>query len=274
MLADDDVTALLHKTSRILRLVDDDVTQQEDSSSSSSSSSSGANHVLLLHVWMFSAFACGFTSLEPNSQEVVKKLAKFHKRENPRFVVTHTRPFQIPNSTALVTTLPATAKQTRCSRRESRERERERERERASARENRERGEKTLKGKGKADNDGRYVCFELSSNNNAKKRSQGTKEGMFVVCTQRSLEYKRFSREKKTQENKETNHKLMRGEAKMLKIFTKLCKRKRKTRAKQNRTTCATTNLSPQSLLTFFFGCLPVLPDSHDDPHVFYVSSR
>ncbi len=45
MLADDDVTALLHKTSRILRLVDDDVTQQEDSSSSS-----GANHVLLLHV--------------------------------------------------------------------------------------------------------------------------------------------------------------------------------------------------------------------------------
>jgi hypothetical protein len=125
MLADDDVTALLHKTSRILRLVDDDVTQQEDSYSSS-----GANHVLLLHVWMFSAFACGFTSLKPNSQEVVKKLAKFHKRKNPRFFVTHTRPFQIPNSTALVTTLPATAKQTRRSRRESRGRERERARER------------------------------------------------------------------------------------------------------------------------------------------------
>jgi len=124
MLADDDVTAPLHKTSRILRLVDGDVTKQEDSSSSS-----GANHVLLLHVWMFSAFACGFTSLKPNSQEVVKKLAKFHKRKNPRFFVTHTRPFQIPNSTALVTTLPATAKQTCRSRRESRESERERERE-------------------------------------------------------------------------------------------------------------------------------------------------
>jgi hypothetical protein len=86
MLADDDVTALLHKTSRILRLVDDDVTQQEDSSSSSS----GANHVLLLHVWMFSAFACGFTSLKPNSQEVVKKLAKFHTSLSPLLCHSHT----------------------------------------------------------------------------------------------------------------------------------------------------------------------------------------
>jgi hypothetical protein len=87
MLAGDDVTALLHKTSRILRLVDDDVTQQEDSSSSSS----GANHVLLLHVWMFSAFACGFTSLKPNSQEVVKKLAKFSQTKNsPLLCHSHT----------------------------------------------------------------------------------------------------------------------------------------------------------------------------------------
>jgi hypothetical protein len=67
------------------------------------------------------------------------------------------------------------------------------------------------------------------------------------------LEYKRFSQEKTTQENKETNQKLMRGKAKKLKIFTKLCKTKRKTRAKQNKTTSATTSLSPQSLLTFFF---------------------
>lgn len=163
---------------------------------------------------MFSAFACGFTSLKPNSQKVVKKLAKFHKRKNPRFFVTQKRPFQIPNSTALVTTLPATANQTRRSRSESREREK------------RERGKKTLKGKTKADNDGRYVYFELSSNNNAKKRPQETKEGMFVVCTQRSLEYKRFSQEKTTQENKATNQKLMRGEAKMLKIFTKTLQKK------------------------------------------------
>jgi hypothetical protein len=76
---------------------------------------------------------------------------------------------------------------------------------------------------------------------------------MFVVCTQRSLEYKRFSQEKTTQENKEINQKLMRGEAKMLKIFTKLCKRKRKTRAKQNKTTCATTSIFSAVLTYVFF---------------------
>jgi hypothetical protein len=260
MLADDAVTALLHKTSRILRLVDDDVTQQEDSSSSA-----GANDVLLLHVWMFSAFACGFTSLKPNTQEVVKKLAKFHKRKIPRFFVTHTRPFQIPNSTALVTTLPATTKQTRRSRRESREREK------------RERGKKTLKGKRKADNDGRYVCFELSSNNNAKKRPQETKEGMFVVCTQRSSEYKRFSQEKKNarkQRNKpETDE---RGSKECPKSSQNSAKENAKRVPNKTRRHAQPRHAPFSAVLTnvFFFGCLPVLPDSHDDPHVFYVSSR
>jgi hypothetical protein len=83
----------------------------------------------------FFSFKCFPLSLaaspvsNPNSQKVVKKLAKFHKRKNPRLFVTHTRPFQIPNSTALVTTLPATANQLAAVE-ASRERERERERER------------------------------------------------------------------------------------------------------------------------------------------------
>ncbi len=126
----------------------------------------------------FFTFGCFPLSLtaSPVSNRTVKKSLRRSPNFTllcPRFFVTYTRPFQIPNSTALVTTLPATAKKTRSSRRESRERETERAR--AREREKRERGKKTLKGKRKVDNDGRYVCFELSSNNNTKKKASRNK---------------------------------------------------------------------------------------------------
>lgn len=217
----------------------------------------------------FFSFKCFPLSLaaspvsNPNSQKVVKKLAKFHKRKNPRLFVTHTRPFQIPNSTALVTTLPATANQLAAVE-ASRERERER-----------ERGKKTLKGKRKATTTtvGTFTS-SFQATIMQKKDLKKQKKECSLSARKGRWNTRDFHKKKQRKKTKQQTRNWWEGKQKCSKSSQNSAQENAKRVPNKTRRHAQPRPFSPQSLLTFFFGCLPVLPDSHDDPHVFYVSSR